>query len=166
MTARRARCIGEAMREHRIGMNRPGGGTPSGPDDDTDPDLRRRTNQPAPMRATPDAMQSTVGDDSEDKTRDLPPELIGGPIPRIPASRRPRLIAIGTVVALAVLLVTSIFLATRGSGSGVLGTGPAFEGCGDNTPCKVADSYLADYVAGKYDDLYGFISQQTIKQFD
>jgi hypothetical protein len=111
-------------------------------------------------------MQSTIGDDSEDKTRDLPPELIGGPIPRIPATRRPRLIAIGSVVALAVLLVTSLFLATRGRGSGVLGNGPAFEGCGDNTPCQVANSYLTDYVAGKYDDLYGLVSQQTIKQFD
>src|SRR6185437_124155 len=53
-----------------------------------------------------------------------------------------------------------------GSGSGVLGTGPAFEGCDDNTPCQMADSYLADYVAGKYDALYGLVSQQTIKQFD
>jgi len=69
-------------------------------DDDTDPDPRRRANQPSPAPATPNAMQSTIGDDSEDKTRDLPPELIGGPIPRIPATRRPRLIAIGSAVAL------------------------------------------------------------------
>jgi penicillin-binding protein 2 len=149
-----------------MGTNRPGGDMRPGPDDDTDPDPQRRANQPSPIPATPNAMPSTVGDDSEDKTRDLPPELIGGPISRIPATRRPRLIAIGAVVALAVLLVTSMFLATRGSGSGVLGTGPAFEGCGDSTPCQVADSYLADYVTGKYDDLYGLVSQQTIKQFN
>jgi hypothetical protein len=70
-----------------MGTNRPGGDTRPGTDDDTDPDLRRRANQPAPMPAAPNAMQSTIGDDSEDKTRDLPPELIGGPIPRIPATR-------------------------------------------------------------------------------
>ena len=149
-----------------MGTNRPGGDMRSASDDDTDPDLRRRANQQVPIQAPPGALQSTIGDDSEDKTRDLPPELIGGPIPRIPASRRPQLIAIASVIALAVLLVTSLFLATRGRGSGVLGNGPAFEGCDDNTPCQVADSYLADYVAGKYDALYGLVSQQTIKQFD
>jgi penicillin-binding protein 2 len=139
-----------------MGTNRPSS------DDDTDPDLRQRKNQPAPTGAMP----STVGDDSEDKTRDLPPELIGGPIPRIPASSRPRLIVIASVVVLAVLLACSLFLAMRGRGSGVLGTGPAFDGCGDDTPCQVANTYLADYVAGKYGALYGLVSQQTVKHFD
>src|SRR5690242_6155248 len=108
MTTRRARCTGGARRENRMGTNRPGGDMRPGPDDDTDPDPQRRANQPSPIPATPNAMPYTVGDDSEDKTRDLPPELIGSPISRIPATRRPRLLAIGAVVALAVLLVTSM----------------------------------------------------------
>jgi len=148
-----------------MGENRPGGDFRHSSEEDTDPDVQRRKSRQTPANAFPGAMPSNITDDSEDRTRDLPPELIGGPVPRIPASRRPRVIAIVSVVVLAALLGATIFLALRGRGSGVLGTGPVFDGCGDNTPCQVANAYLTDYVAGKYDALYGFVAQQTVKRF-
>jgi penicillin-binding protein 2 len=135
-------------------------------DDDTDPDVLRGKKSPQkPPGGAASAMPLSMGDDSEDRTRDLPPELIGGPIPRIPATQRPRLIATISVIVLAVLLGTSLFVALRGRGSGVLGTGPSFDGCDESTPCQVADAYLSDYVGGHYDALYHLIAQQSIKRF-
>jgi penicillin-binding protein 2 len=148
-----------------MGDNRSGGDPRQNAEDDTDPDVQRRKNQPPPSSMSPDMTPANAAYDDEDRTRALPPELIGGPVPRIPASRRPRLIAIGSVVLLAVLLGTSIFLALRGRGAGVLGTGPIFEGCDDNTPCQTANAYLGDYISGKYDNLYGLVSKATVKRF-
>jgi penicillin-binding protein 2 len=148
-----------------MGENRSGGDPRQKAGDDTDPDVQRRKNQPPPASTSPGTTPASAAYDDEDKTRALPPELIGGPLPRIPASRRPRLIAIVSVVVLAVLLGTSMFVALRGRGGGILGTGPNFEGCDDNTPCQTANAYLGDYIAGKYDHLYGQVSQAAIKRF-
>lgn len=148
-----------------MGDNLSGGDFRQSFDADTDPDVRRGKNQPASADTQPSIMPASFDDDSEDKTRDLPPELINRPIPRRPLSQRPRLIAVISLVVLAVLLGSTLFVALRGRGSGVLGTGPAFDGCSDNTPCQMANAYLADYIAGRYDNLYSLVSQQTVKRF-
>ena len=148
-----------------MGDNLSGGDFRQSFEADTDPDVRRGKNRPVSPDTQPNIMPSSFDDDSEDKTRDLPPELVNRPIPRRPLSQRPRLIAVISIVILAVLLGSTLFVALRGRGSGVFGTGPAFDGCSDNTPCQMANAYLADYIAGRYDNLYSLVSQQTVKRF-
>lgn len=161
-----------------MGDKRSGGDFRHSSEEDTDPDNQRRANQPA--SADPSATNPSIPPispispmspmsadaENEDLTRDLPPELINRPAPRMPTTRRPGFIIAVSIVALVAVLGTTLFVALRGQGSGVLGTGPAFTGCGDNTPCQMANAYLADYIAGRYDQMYGLVAQQSIKRFD
>lgn len=150
-----------------MGDNRSGGDFRPSFEEDTDPDVRRRKNQPAPSgtSTSPGALSASARNDSDDRTRELTPEMLARPLPKIPATRRPGFIVAISAVMLAVVLGTAIFVALRGRGSGVLGTGPAFDGCDTNTPCQVANAYLADYIGGRYSAIYGLVSKQTITQF-
>lgn len=148
-----------------MGEKRSGDGFRQTGDEDTDPDVQRRRNAPASGRDPSNTMPATLGDDSEDRTQALPPNYVPPPPPRIPRAG-PRPMVVVSIIALLVLLGASLFVALRGRGSGVLGQGPGFDGCGDSTPCQVANSYLGDYVAGKYSALYGLVSQESIKRFD
>jgi penicillin-binding protein 2 len=149
-----------------MGENRSGGDFRQNSEEDTDPDIKRRKNQPAPVGAVPNALPSSIPADSEDRTQRLTPEQLAEIAHRKPVAPRSRMLAIISVVALVVLLGSTLFVALRGRGSGVLGAGPTFDGCGDNTPCQMANTYLADYIAGRYANLDGLVSQQTIKRFD
>ncbi len=149
-----------------MGENRSGGDFRQSSEEDTDPDSKRRKNQPAPAGPIPSALPSSIPADSEDRTQRLTPEQLAEIAHRKPVTPRSRTLAIISVVALVVLLGSTLFVALRGRGSGVLGAGPAFDGCGDNTPCQTANAYLADYIAGRYANLDGLVSQQTIKRFD
>jgi penicillin-binding protein 2 len=148
-----------------MGDKRSGGDYRHSSEEDTDPDNPRRVNQPASANTNPVIPPASPDAENEEMTRDLPPELMNRPAPRIPATRRPGFIVAVSIVALVAVLGTTLFVALRGRGSGVLGTGPAFDGCGDNTPCQMANAYLADYIAGRYDEMYGRVAQQSIKRF-
>lgn len=137
-------------------------------EEDTDPDIKRGRNRPAPYDASANTMPVSMGSDNEDNTKPITPEMqaeIAARKPAKPAGPNARLLVFVSVIVLAALLATTLFIALRGRGSGVLGTGPAFEGCGDSTPCQMANAYLADYIAGRYDNLYGLVAQQSIKRF-
>ena len=138
-------------------------------EEDTDPDVRRGRNRPAPSDASANTMPVSMGNDNEDLTKPLSPEKlaeIANRKPEKPAGSNSKLLVVVSVIVLAALLATTLFIALRGRGSGVLGTGPAFEGCGDSTPCQMANAYLADYIAGRYDNLYGLVAQQSVKRFN
>ena len=149
-----------------MGDKRSGGDFRQSSEEDTDPDNQRRMNQSASANTNPVIPPASPDAENEELTRDLPPELINRPAPRIPTTRRPGFVVAISIVALVAVLGATLFVALRGRGSGVLGTGPAFEGCGDSTPCQMANAYLADYIAGRYDQMYGLVAQQSIKQFD
>lgn len=160
-----------------MGDKRSGGDFRHSSEEDTDPDAQRRGNQPSSFDTNP-AIQPVIpsasaDEDSEDKTTELTPEMqariANEPLPKaqpLPGERRSRRLVIVSIVALVAVLGATLFVALRGQGSGVLGTGPDFTGCGDNTPCQMANAYLANYIAGRYDQMYDLVSQQTIKRFD
>ncbi|HEX5440649.1 MAG TPA: penicillin-binding transpeptidase domain-containing protein, partial [Ktedonobacterales bacterium] len=153
-----------------MGDKRPGGDFRQSSEEDTDPDVRRRKNRPGPADpadTNPSILPVNVGAEAvnEDLTRDLPPEMVNRPLPRIPTARRPGFIVVVSIVALVAVLGATLFVALRGRGSGILGSGPAFTGCGDSTPCQMANAYLADYIAGRYDQMSGLAAQQTTRRF-
>ena len=98
-----------------MGENRSGGDFRQSSDEDTDPDIKRRKNQPAPVGAAPSAMPSNIPADSEDRTQRLTPEQLAEIAHRKPVAPRSRTLAIISVVALVVLLGSTLFRGAAGA---------------------------------------------------
>jgi penicillin-binding protein 2 len=103
-------------------------------------------------------------------TQRLPPEVAQRALPKLPRnfgepkpSRRPLVIALSVVLALALVAGGTAF-ALRGGAKGTPGK-PGGPSCGANTPCKVAQDYLAAYTSGKYEAMYAQTSSASRTRF-
>jgi penicillin-binding protein 2 len=104
-------------------------------------------------------------------THDLPPELAQRALPKLPRNfgeprpnRRPLFIALSAVLLIAVV-AGGVALAVHGAQAGTPGK-PGGAGCGADTPCKVAQDYLAAYTGGNYEAMYARTSAASHKRFD
>ncbi len=140
-------------------QGQPSGGQPSG----------GQPSQPAELAQSWQGEASVPQDDWI--TQDLPPELARKPLPKkLPRelgaarrSRRPLIIAISAVLVVAVV-AGGIAFAVRGMQTGTPGK-PGGPNCGSNTPCKVAQDYLAAYTGGNYEQMYAQTSSASRKRF-
>lgn len=103
-------------------------------------------------------------------TQDLPPDYFQRPTPKPPRIGRPR----GSyrklaVVLLSVLLLVAIvgggLLYAMGKGKSGHTTGKPSGSCAVNTPCRVANDYIAAYTGGNYEAMYKLTSQASQKRF-
>lgn len=126
----------------------------------------------APVVAPPPAL---VVDEA---TRELPPEAIARMRQKAPPQRatfgagggkqrrlRPPLWAYLVTTALVVAIVAGVAYAIVGPVVGRNAGVNDITGCGNGSPCQVADAYLAAYSGGKYSAMYALTSAFSRKRF-
>lgn len=103
-------------------------------------------------------------------TEDLPPQYrpgwLGQPARSIrpegaPRPRGPWIVGI-SVLLVAAIVLGGLYVSSRVSPRSGIGQ---ILGCGDGSPCQVADAYLTAFTGGKYEDLYALTSNVSRQRF-
>lgn len=103
-------------------------------------------------------------------TQDLPPEYLQRPLPKPPRIGRPRGsyrrlgVVLLTLLLLVAIVTSGVLYATRKGNPGHT-TGKPSSGCATNTPCRVANDYIAAYTGGNYEAMYKLTSQASQQRF-
>lgn len=116
----------------------------------------------------------------DERTWEMPPEAIARlsqkapPQRALPLRRRSQRIrqrripvwAYALTTVLVVALVAGVAYAIIGPRVGQSGGVNDITGCGNGSPCQVADAYLADYTGGNYAGMYGLTSSVSRARFN
>lgn len=149
-----------------------------GADDVAGPGAGANENTPDARDLAPAGAGALGGLDEQ--TRDMPPEAIARLSQKAPPQRavpyrrrgqnqRQRRIPIwayALTTVLVVALIAGVAYAIIGPRVGNNAGANDINGCGNGSPCQVADAYLADYTGGNYAGMYGLTSSVSRARFN